>query len=218
MSIADTRTVSIVGDGMAGTMLSILLSRRGIPVDLFEKHPDPHSGQRHISLASNLALGERARHALRMTGLLEQVDALSTPMRGRMIHDRSGQVTLQPYGYREYETLYSVRRESLLQCLLYEASTSRLIQIHYGHTLQEVDWDGCEAVFTVDGEDGPRRHSFEVLIGADGPVSRVRRSMAQVADLGVNEKLLDAGYKFLSIPALGDGRAKPTGAHLAYLP
>ncbi len=130
---------------MAGTLLAILMSRRGYEIDLFEQHADPHSGDRQIDLASNLALGERARHALRVTGLLEQVDRLSTPMRGRMIHDRSGRLTLQPYGYNDYETLYSVRRESLQQCLLYEARHSERIRIHYDHRLHEIDWDNNTA-------------------------------------------------------------------------
>lgn len=185
---------------MAGTMLAVLMARRGYEIDLFEQHPDPHSGERHIRLGSNLALGERARHALRMTGLLEQVDRLSTPMRGRMIHDRSGRLTLQPYGYNDYETLYSVRRESLQQCLLYEAEKSEHIRIHYDHRLRDIDWDAKTASFSTRENGGGHEHGFEVLIGADGPASKVRRLMEKACDLEAEIEMLDAGYKFLTIP------------------
>lgn len=186
---------------MAGTLLAILLARRGYEIDLFEQHADPHSGDRHIDLASNLALGERARHALRVTGLLEQVDHLSTPMRGRMIHDRSGRLTLQPYGYSDYETLFSVRRESLQQCLLYEAGHNERIRIHYDHRLHAIDWEKNTAEFITRHNGGGHSHRFEVLIGADGPASRVRRLMEPVCKLHAEVDMLDSGYKFLTIPA-----------------
>ena len=196
-----TKNVSIIGAGMAGTMLAILMARRGYEIDLFEQCPDPHSGDRPIGLTSNLALGERARHALRLTGLIEQVDRLATPMRGRMIHDRSGRITLQPYGYKEYETLYSVRRESLQQCLLYEADNNERIRIHFNHRLREIDWDKKTALFSTSQNGNSHSHDFEVLIGADGPASKVRRLMEPVCGVDADVKMLNSGYKYLSIPA-----------------
>jgi len=197
----NTKNVTIVGAGMAGTMLAILLARRGYEIDLFEQHPHPHSGERSIELLSNLALGERARHALDEAGLLGQVERLSTPMRGRMIHDRSGRLTLQPYGYREYETLHSVRRESLQLCLLYEADKTECIRVHFDHKLEEVDWQEQTAVFETRDNGSRLSHRFEVLIGADGPASRVRHEMEKACDLQANIEMLDAGYKILTIPA-----------------
>ena len=167
---------------MAGTLLAILMARRGFRVDLFEQHPDPRSGDGCLQLCSNLALGERARHALRVTGLLRQVDALSTPMRGRLIHDRAGNVTEQPYGYRAYETLYSVRRESLQQCLLFEAALHPEIRVHFGHRLRSVDWAGKVAEFTHNGDATVHRQPFDVLIGADGAKSAVARQHVPGAD------------------------------------
>jgi kynurenine 3-monooxygenase len=201
---------------MAGTLLAILLARRGFQVDVFEQDPHPLSGEGSIELASNLALGERARHALRVTGLLDQVDALSTPMHGRMIHDRSGRITEQPYGYRAYETLFSVRRESLQQCLFYETELHPEIRVHFGRRLRDIDWSSQTAVFDgMNGEDGERHH-FDILIGADGGASRVRRSLQDGFDVEVREDMLDAGYKYLTVPPgpNGDAVMNPNMLHI----
>ena len=206
MAIDTSDNITIVGAGMAGTLLAILLARRGFRVDLFEQGPDPRSGDGCLALCNNLALGERARHALRVAGLLPQLDALSTPMRGRMIHDRAGGLTEQPYGYRAYETLYSVRRESLQQCLLYETERQPGIRLHFGHRLQDIDWNDRTAAFSRNGDARAHGHRFDVLVGADGAGSRVRRSMQDAFDIEVREDLLDAGYKYLSVPPDASGR------------
>jgi kynurenine 3-monooxygenase len=205
MAIEHTDRITIVGAGMAGTLLAILLARRGFRVDLFEQHPDPRSGDGCIELCSNLALGERARHALRVAGLLRQLDALSTPMRGRMIHDRAGGLTEQPYGYRDYETLYSVRRESLQQCLLYESDLHPEIRLHFGQRLRGIDWASKTALFSRNGDPAADRHEFDVLIGADGPASGVRRAMQDAFGIEVREEMLDAGYIYLTVPPDADG-------------
>ena len=177
MAIEKSDNITIVGAGMAGTLLAILMARRGFRIDLFEQHPDPRSGDGCLQLCSNLALGERARYALRITGLLRQVEALSTQMRGRLIHDRAGNVTEQPYGYRDYETLYSVRRESLQQCLLNEAELHPEIRVHFDRRLRSVDWSGKTAVFSHNGDAELHHQRFDVLIGADGATSGVRRAL-----------------------------------------
>jgi kynurenine 3-monooxygenase len=205
MAIEKSDSITIVGAGMAGTLLAILMARRGFRIDLFEQHPDPRSGDGCLQLCSNLALGERARYALRITGLLRQVEALSTQMRGRLIHDRAGNVTEQPYGYRDYETLYSVRRESLQQCLLNEAELHPEIRVHFDRRLRSVDWSGKTAVFSHNGDAALHHQRFDVLIGADGATSGVRRALQDGFDIEVREEMLDAGYKYLSVPPRRDG-------------
>ena len=54
-------------------------------------------------------------------------------------------------------------------------------------------------------EKNAHEHSFEVLIGADGGGSAVRKAMQKVEDLGVSEELLEHGYKELHVAPSADG-------------
>jgi len=201
MRINDTRRITIIGGGMSGALLSILFAQRGFEAEIFERANDPRKGGSLALGPGVLSLGERGRHALRLAGMEEKVGTLVTAMRGRMIHDRRGATTLQPYGIHAYEALYSISRERLVHCLLDAAEATGKVRIHFGQTLQAVDWDAR----TVSLHDAGER-SFDVLFGSDGAGSRVRRSMRGACDLQIQQELLDAGWKQLSIPAGADGR------------
>jgi kynurenine 3-monooxygenase len=201
MRIRETRKVTIIGGGMSGSLLAILLAQRGFTSELFERAPDPRQGVPLALGPAVLSLGERGRHALRAAGMEEAVGKLVTAMRGRMIHDRRGATTLQPYGIHEYEALYGISRERLVHCLLDAAEATGKVRLRFGQNLQAIDWSAGTLSLDDAGE-----LPFEVLFGADGAGSRVRRSMRQTGDLEVREELLDAGYKKLAIPAGPDGR------------
>ena len=82
----NARQVTIIGAGLAGTLVARLLARNGWQVNLFERRPDPRieTGARGRSI--NLALAERGAHALRLAGLEREVLAEAVMMRGRMVH------------------------------------------------------------------------------------------------------------------------------------
>jgi kynurenine 3-monooxygenase len=186
---------------MSSAMLAILFAQRGLSSELIERSADPRKGA-PLALGPNiLSLGERGRYALRLAGMEDAVGQLVTAMPGRMIHDRRGTTTSQPYGIHAFEALYSISRERLVHCLLDAAEATGKVDFHFGQTLQAIDWPGR----TLSLDDAGER-SFEVLFGADGAGSRVRRSMLQVSDLRIGQDELDAGYKLLSIPASVDGQ------------
>jgi kynurenine 3-monooxygenase len=201
MRIRDTGKVTIVGAGMSGTLLAILLARRGFETELFERHADPRLGSAPNANPRTLALGERGRYALRLAGLEQTVGTIVTRMSGRMIHDRAGQTTLQPYGAHDYEALYSISRERLNQCLLDAAEATGKVRIRFGRKLETVDWDSRRLTF-----EGSAERPFEVLFGTDGAGSRVRKAMQNVPGLRIGQDLLDAGWKGLSMPARDDGK------------
>ena len=200
MRIGDQQAVTIIGAGMSGTLLGILLARRGIDCEIYESGPDPCDAPPSPWAPATLALGERGRHALRAAGLEDTVGELVTAMRGRMIHDRHGQTTLQPYGALPYEKLYSIPRQPLVRCLIDAADAAGRVRIEFGQRLSHVDWAGHRLRFE-DGEERP----YGVLVGADGPASAVRRAMLDAGRIEVRQSLLDAGWKALSIPPGPDG-------------
>jgi kynurenine 3-monooxygenase len=208
MRIASTDQMTIIGAGMSGALLSLMLARRGFSVDVFEAGTDPRQGPPDPWGSTSLSLGERGRHALEYAGQLGAVEAIWAPMMGRMIHDRSRHETFQPYGVEASEMLYAVPRYRLRQRLLDAAEATGRVRLHFEHRLLDVDWNASAAAFETGGhgkETNRRIHAFEVIFGADGARSALRRAMSQVRDLEVSEELLDTGFKALSIPALPNG-------------
>ncbi|MHB8814730.1 MAG: NAD(P)-binding protein, partial [Steroidobacteraceae bacterium] len=114
------RPVNIVGAGLAGALLAVLLARRGLAVDVHDRRPDPRLAERERGRSINLALAARGIAALEHAGVIERIQPLLIPMRGRMIHSLSGETQLQPYGQRREEVIYSVSRADLNRVLIEE--------------------------------------------------------------------------------------------------
>src|SRR5271154_2291688 len=114
----DHRSVNIVGAGPTGSLLAVLLRRRGLHVTLFEARADPRGSSIESGRSINLALADRGIHALKMAGVFPDLEAALLPMRGRLIHDPGGRTSLQPYGQRPNELIYSISRHKLNQALL----------------------------------------------------------------------------------------------------
>jgi kynurenine 3-monooxygenase len=211
VKIADTGTITVIGAGLAGALLATLLAREGFRVEVYERHPDPREAGARGGRSINLALAARGRHALRLAGLLDEVDRFTLPMGGRMMHSEWGELTHQPYGATEDEVIWSAHRARLNTLLLDAAEAGGRVALHFGHELETVDWTGRRLRF----RDG-REASFEVLIGADGAGSALRRAMSAVDSLGVSEELLDHGYLELTLPPTPRGTfaLDPTALHI----
>ena len=205
MKVSETKKVTISGAGLAGTLLSVLLARQGFAVDLFERNPDPREAGPSEGRSINLALAERGRHALKMAGLLDEVDRFTIPMRGRMLHALDGSLTLQEYGKDESEVIWSTHRAELNRVMLDAAEDSNQVRIFFDHKVTGVDWNTKTLLCCNASDENHHSHEFDVLIGADGGGSAIRKAMETVADLGVTEDILEHGYRELSIPSGPDG-------------
>ncbi|MFU8830864.1 MAG: FAD-dependent oxidoreductase [Wenzhouxiangella sp.] len=207
-------TVTIVGAGLAGSLLAVLLARQGRSVELFERFPDPRRNTVPAGRSINLALAERGRAALATAGLLERVEQFALPMAGRMLHDDEGRTRLQRYGQRDDEVIWSVHRGHLNITLL-DAATEAGVEIHFDRKLQSADFDQRQLCFT--DSDGLRHSTdFELAIGADGAGSALRQAMSQVRDLGTREEPLGHGYLELTIAPGADGNFQmaPEALHI----
>ena len=78
--------LAVVGAGQAGALLSIYLARQGHDVTLYESRPDLRSTDVAAGRSINLALATRGIVPLVDVGVIERVDEITIPMRGRMVH------------------------------------------------------------------------------------------------------------------------------------
>jgi len=209
------RHIAIIGAGLAGSLLAILLARRGWNVDVYEKRGDPRIRGYQGGRSINLALAERGRYALQQAGAEAAVMRHAVMMRGRMVHFADGRVELQRYGRDESEVIWSVHRGDLNLSLLQLASEAGA-QFHFNRRLEEVDFDGRDLVLIDERTGASHGAPFSALVGADGAGSTLRAAMDAYQPLGVHSQLLDHAYKELEIPRSADGdfRIDPNALHI----
>ena len=198
------RSLSIIGAGLAGSLLAILLSRQGWRITLYERRGDPRISDYESGRSINLALAERGRNALRQAGVEDAVMAKAVMMRGRMVHPRQGEPQLQRYGRDDSEVIWSIHRKDLNTTLLQLAEDAGA-QVHFHRRLHTVDFDAGYARFIDDRDDHPHDIRFDTLIGADGAGSALRAAMDRKHPLDERTEFLDHSYKELEIPPTDDG-------------
>src|SRR5688572_24931110 len=132
MSLVIHRDVRIIGAGMAGSLLAVMLARRGFEVSLYDRRPDPRYASPERGRSINLALAARGIRALEHAGVMRHVRPLLIEMRGRGIHDRSGETKLLPYGWKPGEVIYSVGRAALTKVLVEAAGRYPNVTMNFG--------------------------------------------------------------------------------------
>jgi kynurenine 3-monooxygenase len=198
----DTPEITLVGAGLAGSLLAIFLARRGHRVTLLERRPDPRKMPESISAGRsiNLALANRGIAALEEVGVMESLRPELIPMAGRMLHDEEGRLRLIPYGNKPHEVIYSVSRAGLNRLLLDAAEATGRVSIQFGKTVSGVDFANRHVRF-----DGEESQTYRVLIGTDGSASAIRAAILERTRGRLDEEPLGHGYKELSIPPAPGG-------------
>ncbi|MDG2524743.1 NAD(P)/FAD-dependent oxidoreductase [Stenotrophomonas sp. HITSZ_GD] len=198
------RSLTLIGAGLAGSLLAILLSRRGWQVTVYERRGDPRIKGYESGRSINLALAERGRHALRAAGAEAAVMARAVMMRGRMVHPPGAPPQLQRYGRDDSEVIWSIHRADLNVTLLSLAEQAGA-RVHFHRRLHTVDFEANYARFIDDRDDQPHDIQFQTLVGADGAGSALRAAMNRKAPLGERIEFLDHSYKELEIPPTAEG-------------
>ncbi len=196
--------ITILGAGLAGSLMTILLARRGVPVHLIERRPDLRTYQQHAGRSINLALADRGLHALKAAGVHDAVKSLLIPMSGRMLHHIDGSTQFVPYGQREHEVIYSVSRNGLTQLLLDHAARFPQVSMIFETECTSIDFNHQH--IGISHHDMRDTHTYRHLIAADGYHSAVRAQLVAQHAVSVKNELLPHGYKELTIPAGTDGR------------
>lgn len=202
----------IAGAGQAGALLSIYLARQGHDVTIYESRPDLRRSDIGAGRSINLALATRGIVPLIDVGVIDKVDEITIPMRGRMVH-AAGEAdpALQPYGSKVHEVIHSVSRTDLNAILLNAAEATGRVTIEFDAQIESVDLDERVLRFAHG-----RAEPFGVVFGADGAGSRVRSAIADKGACTFATDWLDHSYKELTLPPAVDGthQLDPNALHI----
>src|SRR5437870_1599000 len=190
----------LIGSGLAGGLLAAFLGRRGYEVHLYERRADPREGNIVGGRSINLALSTRGIHALEQLGIADEVLQHAIPMRGRMIHDKSGELHFAPYDVDPDKHINSIGRAALNTTVIEAAQRYPNVRVHFNHRCTDVDLTeavvyletpAVEAAVSAANPDSsveagvspanakPQmiQVSGDAVIGVDGAFSAVRQSM-----------------------------------------
>src|SRR5438876_1221799 len=189
----------LIGSGLAGGLLAAYLGRRGYNVDLYERRADPREGNIVGGRSINLALSTRGIHALEQLGIADEVLRHAIPMRGRMIHDKSGALHFAPYDVDPNKHINSIGRAALNTTVIEAAQRYPNVTVQFNHKCTDVELNG--AVAHLESETGQVTARGDAVIGVDGAFSAVRQSMQlKIDNFQYDESYLAHGYKELTIP------------------
>lgn len=193
--------ISICGAGLVGSLLSIYLKRAGFDVRVFEKRADPRHGIIQAGRSINLAISHRGLHALAdaIPGLDKEALTLAVPMYGRAIHDMHGAMTFQAYG-ESTQHINSIGRAALNHLLISKAAQTG-VEFLFDHTCSDYNAAEKQWTFTNSNNDTVETAGGEILIGADGAFSTVRKFLSNAFVEQPVIHTLDYGYKELDILA-----------------
>src|SRR3954453_242575 len=132
---------TLIGSGLSGGLLAAFLGRRGYEVELFERRADPRAENFVGGRSINLALSTRGIHALQQLGIADRDLHDAIPMRGRMIHQKSGALHFARYDRDPSKHINSIGRGSLNTAVLEAATAYPNVRVHFNQRCTGVDLD-----------------------------------------------------------------------------
>jgi len=197
------RSVTILGAGLVGSLLAIILKKRGYEVSIYERRPDMRNTNIAAGRSINLAMSTRGWNALALAGLKEDMEELAIPMYGRFLHQADGTSAFQPYS-KNNEAIYSVSRGELNRKLMTLAEKQG-VKIYFEHRCTKVDVAANRLYFQLpDGTE--KTHDADLLFGADGAHSALRNSYTYMDKVNASQHYLEYGYKELNIMPAENGQ------------
>jgi kynurenine 3-monooxygenase len=201
--------IAIAGAGLVGSLLAILLRQRGHEVFLYEKRKDPRLHILDGGRSINLVITSRGLNGLKKAGLVNKINELAVPVYGRMMHSKTGDTTYQAYGQRDDYNL-SISRGELNRFLIDEAEKAGA-KVYFDHDLIELNPQKKEITFT-----NSEKISYDILFGADGAGSSVRKKLKELFTFNEKTEWLEADYKELTLPLdkSGESQLKTSALHI----
>lgn len=198
-------TITLIGAGLNGPLLALGLVKRGFKVEIYEGRPDMRRVRMSAGRSINLALSTRGIHALSQAGLWTEMRRLITPMKGRMMHATTSELTFQPYGRDESEVINSISRAELNIALM-NAAEAAGVKIFFQQRCTGIDLKTGTLQLRDEHAGTDKAAESKVVIGCDGSASAIRGEMLRLNRFNFSQQYLDYGYKELTIPAGPGGK------------
>jgi kynurenine 3-monooxygenase len=202
------KTASIVGAGLVGSLWAVYLSKAGYKVQLFESRSDIRKADISAGKSINLALSTRGWKALDTVGVGDEIRKIAIPMYGRIMHDRLGNTTYQPYG-KENQAIYSVSRGGVNAKMMDIAEENGNAEIFYNEKCIGADLENG-IVYLENTQTGKKSEKkSDLVFGTDGAFSAIRYHAMQKLDrFQYSQNYIEDGYREILLPANEDGTYK----------
>lgn len=195
-----SKSVTLVGAGLVGSLLSIYLSKKGYKVNVYERRPDMRKTTAYAGKSINLALSDRGWRGLEGVGIADEIKKIAIPMYGRFIHHKDGTNAYQPYG-KENQAIYSVSRADINMKLMDLAEKQSDIKFHFNKRCTNINRQSLELSFEDNDSKIIETVHSDLIFGADGAFSASRLNMQLNSDrFEYKQHYIDCGYKELIIP------------------
>ncbi|MCB0725727.1 MAG: FAD-dependent monooxygenase [Ignavibacteriae bacterium] len=201
----ETKKITIIGAGLAGSLLSIYLANRGYIVDVYERRADMRKHDIGGGKSINLALSVRGIHALKEVGLFEEIKKIAIPMYGRMVHPLDGEINLQPYGKDESEYINSISRAELNKLMMNMTEPDPNVTYYFNERCTGMNLESGEVHFVNDETHKEWTLRSDLVIATDGATSPIRMEMLKVPRFDFSQEYENYGYKELNIPPAEGG-------------
>jgi len=194
------KSVTIVGAGLVGSLVSIYLAKKGYKIDVYERRADMRKITMSAGKSINLALSDRGWKGLEGVGIADEIKKIAIPMYGRFIHHKDGSNAYQAYG-KDNQAIYSVSRAEINMKLMDLAEQQPNIKFHFDKRCNSVDRKTLQASFEDNNTKKVETVTSDLLFGADGAFAASRLNMQLNNDrFEYNQHYIDCGYKELIIP------------------
>ena len=198
--------VAIAGAGPAGLLLAHYLLLRGdnkYQIDIYERRNAPRKVAFSKDRTYPMSLFERGLSALRSVPELEAaVKAKGTQNIGSIAYQTNGKARFVPRNTSLTLIDRTVLTIAILDKLEEQYDRNR-VKVHFNSKLIDVDFANNTA--TIEREDEEKLSvNYDILVGADGARSIVRKHLENTENFQCEEKYLPSKYKTLFLPPINE--------------
>jgi len=184
--------ISIIGAGIGGLSTAIALKQKGFEVEIFEASKDFSKAGSGINLAIN------AMQVFKKLGIYKEISSLGSYTNSLLITDEKlniiTKVNLVNAEIEFKSKTYAIHRATLHTILL---NRLKGVKIHLNKKLKSLSQTNDEVNFTFEDKTS---YSSNILIGADGIHSVVRKSIINNTELRIAKQVCWRGIVKIDIP------------------